>query len=37
MSKPHGIITLDANGSGKSTHERKLAYMLNFTNFDAED
>lgn len=33
----NGIIILGANGSGKSTLGRKLAGVLNWAHFDAED
>jgi len=37
MSKPHAIILLGANGSGKSVLGRELARALNFAHFDVED
>ena len=37
MSRPHGIILLGANGSGKSTIGRELSCALNYAHFDVED
>lgn len=37
MSKPHSIILLGANGSGKSTIGRELAHVLNIAHLDVED
>ena len=37
MSRPHGIILLDANASGKSTLDRELSRALDFAHFDVED
>lgn len=37
MSKPHGIIILGANRSGKTTLGRELSRTLNITHFDVED
>ncbi|MDF2538956.1 MAG: hypothetical protein K0S76_1977 [Herbinix sp.] len=37
MNKPHSLILLGANGTGKSTLGRELALVLNYAHFDVED